>query len=109
AAVAERGRVRLTDDTEASISLVPTLFAAVLVGPPAAMVVAAASFAGEFRRPYLRWATYTCSRSINGALTGLAAVEASHLASNGLASVAIATTVGASLSQTLDVSFATLT
>ena len=39
AALAERGRVRLTRYLEESISLLPTLFAAVVFGPLAAMVV----------------------------------------------------------------------
>ena len=48
AALAERGRVRLTRYLEESISLLPTLFAAVVFGPLAAMVVAAASMLGAF-------------------------------------------------------------
>src|SRR6266487_6305788 len=51
AAVAERGRVRLSNKLEESISLVPTLFAAVLFGPLGAMLIAAASFSLELRRP----------------------------------------------------------
>src|ERR1051326_1198621 len=45
AAVAERGRVWIAEDTSESISVVPTLFAAVLFGPLAALVVAGASLA----------------------------------------------------------------
>ena len=48
AALAERGRVRLGENIEASISLIPTVFAAAMFGPLAAMFVAIASFAGEF-------------------------------------------------------------
>src|SRR5262249_34562799 len=48
AAIAERGTVLLGRDTEQSISLVPTLFAAVLFGPLASMVVATASMVGDF-------------------------------------------------------------
>src|SRR5215213_9691147 len=55
ACIAERGRVELTPDVSHSVSLVPTLFAAVLFGPLAAAIVAAASFASEFRAPHLRW------------------------------------------------------
>jgi len=74
AVIAERGRVHLGSNLSESISLVPTLFAAVLFGPVAAMVVAVASFASEFRRPYLKWASYTASRSITAAATGLVAL-----------------------------------
>jgi len=48
AALAERGRVRLGENIEASISLIPTVFAAAIFGPVPAMVVGAASFIGEF-------------------------------------------------------------
>ena len=46
AALAERGRVRLNRYMEESISLIPTLFAAIVLGPLAAMVVASASMLG---------------------------------------------------------------
>src|SRR5947209_3057084 len=59
AAVAEAGRVRLTSTLEQSISLVPTLFAAVMFGPLASMFVSAASLSLDARRPpHLRWVTY---------------------------------------------------
>src|SRR5207247_2184322 len=48
AGVAERGRVKLGTFVEASISLLPTVFAAAVFGPLAAMIVGAASFSGEF-------------------------------------------------------------
>src|SRR5690348_5976348 len=44
AALAERGRVRLGEGIEASISLIPTVFAAAAFGPLAAMLIATASF-----------------------------------------------------------------
>src|SRR5438270_4887655 len=43
AAVAERGRVQLNDRLQTSITMLPMLLAAVLFGPLAAMIVAAAS------------------------------------------------------------------
>ena len=109
AALAERGRVRLNRYMEESISLVPTLFAAIVFGPLAAMVVAAASMVGAFGPPYLKWATYTCTRALTGAATGLAAGWAADLKTNHIASVVIATTVGALVSQILDAAFAALT
>src|SRR5258708_24661711 len=48
AAVAERGRVRLGNGIEASISVLPTVFAAATLGPLPAVVVACASFAAHF-------------------------------------------------------------
>src|SRR5689334_18429242 len=74
AVVAERGRVRLGDSTEVSISLLPTVFAVAVFGPLAAMIVAVASLVADFpmllprarRRggdvrgaPYLKWGIYT--------------------------------------------------
>src|SRR3954447_22715386 len=74
AAVSERGLVRLTSTTSQSISILPTLFAAVVFGPLAAVLVGAASLLSEIMRPpHLKWVTYTSSRAIGGAATGLAA------------------------------------
>ena len=53
-----------------SISAPPMLFAAVLFGPLAAMIVAAASMLGDFTRPYLRWGIYTSSRAITASIVG---------------------------------------
>ena len=70
AAISERMRVQLSANLSESISLVPILFAAVLFGPLAAMLVATASFLPEFRPPYLRWGSYTASRALTAAVTG---------------------------------------
>lgn len=109
AALAERGRVRLTKYLEESISLLPTLFAAIVFGPMAAMIVAACSMVGAFGAPYLKWATYTCTRALTGAATGLIASLAAGLSDAHIASVVIATTAGALVSQILDAAFAALT
>lgn len=73
AAVSEKQRVAIGRDTEASISLIPILLAAVLFGPLAAMAVAAISNLGAFVRPYMKWAVFTCSHSITGAVAGFVA------------------------------------
>jgi putative nucleotidyltransferase with HDIG domain len=110
AAVSERGLVRLTSTTSQSISILPTLFAAVLFGPLAAMLVGAASLAGEFGQPpHLKWVTYTSSRAMGGALTGLAASYCLSLANNEIVGIAIATLVGAIVAEVLDVFFAAIT
>jgi putative nucleotidyltransferase with HDIG domain len=105
AAVAERGRVELSSELSHSISLVPTLFAAVLCGPLAAVVVAAASFLVEFRPPYLRWASYTATRALTAALTGLVAVTVHATISSRFGGVAVAALIAAVLSQSLDTAF----
>src|SRR5689334_10176877 len=69
AAIAERRRVRLDESTEVSISLLPTVFAAAVFGPLAAMFVAASSLITAFPPiahgvPYLKWGTWSCMRAI---------------------------------------------
>jgi putative nucleotidyltransferase with HDIG domain len=118
AAVAERSSVRLTRTTEQSISVLPTLFAAVLFGPLAAAVVGAASMLGDpeltsrrdpQRAPRLKWATYTSTRFIGGAATGLAAQATVSLVPSEFGGLIAATLVGALVSECLEVAFAALT
>lgn len=111
AAIAERGGVQMstTMDLEESISLLPILFAAVLLGPLAGLVVAAASMLGDFRPPYLRSVVYTASRAIIGGVTGLVAIGVNDTASSQLGAVVVATVVGAVAAQVLDIGFACLT
>jgi putative nucleotidyltransferase with HDIG domain len=107
--VAERSRVRLSSNLELSISLLPTLFAAVVFGPVAAMIVAAASIGSYFRAPYMKWGVYTLSEAITGATTGLVALHAATLSSNAAGAIAIAAIAGAMTAQTLDTAFAATT
>jgi len=124
AAVAERSRVRLSANTEASISLVPTVFAAGLFGPLAAMIVAAASFLSDFppllerdRRvqafergnPYLKWGVYTCTRTLGGAVAGIAAAAAADLTGAGTAHVVVGVVTAAFIAEPLDVGFVLVT
>jgi putative nucleotidyltransferase with HDIG domain len=124
AGMAERGRVRLGENIEASISLIPTVFAAAIFGPLPGMVVGAASFIGEFpqflprgRReavfdrgaPYLRWGIYTCIRSLSGGVAGSAAWGASSLAGANTTAVVAATLAAAVVAEPLDVAFAAAT
>lgn len=114
AALAERGSIRVTATTEVSISLVPTLVAAVLFGPLAAMIVAAVSmlpdlFARAEESRYLRWATYTSTRAITAGCAGVAAVVIESQADNRLAGLALATATGALVAEVLDISFAGIT
>ena len=109
AAISERGLVRLTSTTSQSISILPTLFAAVLFGPLAGMVVGAASLAGEvLQPPHLKWVTYTSSRAISGAVTGLAASFCLTLSSSDFVGTAVATLVGAVVAEVLDIVFAAI-
>jgi putative nucleotidyltransferase with HDIG domain len=109
AALAERSSVRLTSTMEESISLLPTIFAAVLFGPLAAMTIGAASMLGDFRRPYTKWMIYTASRSITGAVVGFAAIGFSGAIHNEFGSVAAATITGALVGEILSLAFASVT
>ena len=79
AAVAERWSARLGDNLEASVSLVAMVFTAVLFGPVESLLVAAASTAGDFKPPFMRWGVYTSSRALTGGATGLVAQAALEL------------------------------
>src|ERR1044071_8755751 len=70
--LAERQCVAIGANTEMSISVLPILFAAVVFGPVAAMVVSACSLLGEFGRPYARGIVWASSRALIGAFAGLA-------------------------------------
>jgi HD domain len=110
AIAAERGSIRFGSDTQVSISLLPTLFAAVVLGPIAAMIVASASLLGDLRPPYLKWLVYTSSRAINGALTGLSAhFLAEAVPGSEVGSIALATFGGAVTLHVLDILFAACT
>ena len=74
ALVAERQSVSISPSTQVSVSVLPLLFAAVVFGPAAAMVVGAFAMLADFGPPFTRWITWTASRSLVGGLAGVAAV-----------------------------------
>lgn len=116
AAYAERARIQIDSTIEESISLVPTLFAAMLFGPLAAMIVAAASLLPDLVRPpvhiqapRLRWLTYTSTRALTGAITAFVALAVGANIANDFVAIAVATAIGALVAQVLDAAFAALT
>jgi putative nucleotidyltransferase with HDIG domain len=118
AAAGERIGIRLTNNIEQSISVLPMLLAAVLFGPLAAAVVGAASMLGDpeliaprdrDRAPRLKWATYTSTRFIGGAATGLAAQATVGFIPTEFGGLIAATLVGAVVSELLEVGFALTT
>jgi HD-GYP domain-containing protein (c-di-GMP phosphodiesterase class II) len=118
AILAERVSIRLAKNNEQSVSGLPILFAAVMFGPLAGGVVGAASMLGDpellsrgvpGRAPRLKWATYTSTRFIAGALTGLAAQATMSLVPSTFGGLIAATLVGALVSETLDMAFSLLT
>ncbi len=111
-AIAERSGVLVARRTEMSIALLPTLFAAVLFGPLAAAIVNAASMLGDpelfaphdsARAPRLKWATYTSTRFITGAVAGLVAVNVLQATNTGFGGLLAATIASALAAEGLDV------
>jgi putative nucleotidyltransferase with HDIG domain len=74
ALVAERQSVLISPSTQVSVSVLPLLFAAVVYGPLAAMMVGAFAMLADFGRPFTRWIIWTASRSLVGGLAGVVAV-----------------------------------
>jgi len=73
ALIAEKQSVFVTPSTQVSVSVLPLLFAAVVYGPFAAMVVGAFAMLADFGAPFTRWIIWTASRSLVGGLAGLVA------------------------------------
>ena len=109
AVVAERSSVRLSKTLEESVSLLPTLFAAVVFGPLAGCLVAAASMLGDFRPPYTKWGIYTSSRVLTGAMAGGVAAWAIGVVQSDFGAVALATGLSALVAEGLGLMFAAVT
>jgi putative nucleotidyltransferase with HDIG domain len=90
ALLAEALSIRLGARAEISVAFVPIVFAAVVYGGLAAMIVGGVSLLCHFRRPYLRWLTWTAS----GCLVAGAAGAVGHSLS-GRADASFMSTVGA--------------
>ena len=71
--LAERRPVRVNTNVEITVSILPVVFAAVVFGPLSAMAVGALGLVVTFRRPYVRWLIWTCTRSLGAGLAGVAA------------------------------------
>src|SRR5262249_12373041 len=91
-----------------SISNLPVLFAAVVFGPLAAMIVGACSMVGDVRRPYMKVAWYTFARATIGAATGVVAVVAQGLTTSDVGSVAVAIGLAGLTVEILDLAFVCL-
>ena len=109
AAVAERWTAQLGDNLEASVSLVAMVFAAVLLGPVESLLVAAASTAGDFRPPFMRWGVYTSGRALTGGATGVVAQAVLGVHINDVAATALAAMAGALVATTLDIALTAAT
>jgi putative nucleotidyltransferase with HDIG domain len=74
ALVAERQPVRITPNTEITVSVLPMLFAAVVYGPLDAMAVGAIGLLADFRPPHVRWLIWSSTRTLAGGLAGVAVI-----------------------------------
>ena len=124
AAIAERGRVSIDNTAGVSISVLPTVFAAAVFGPLAALVVSASSLLGDLpsirhlwnkgnrdagQDQLLKWGVYTSIRAIYGAAAGFAAAAAMTFADSETTQVVIATATAALVAEPLDLAFGALT
>jgi len=80
---AERQTVRISPNAEISVAVLPMLFAGVIYGPLAAMVVGAIGLLPDFGRPYARWLIWTSMRAIAGGVAGLVATYMGEVDSAG--------------------------
>jgi putative nucleotidyltransferase with HDIG domain len=114
-AVSERWSVRVSATTELTVYLLPTVFAAVVLGPLPAGIVAAASMLGdtavfrhsnEDRAPLLKWLNYTAASFITGALAGL---TAQALYGETLGAIVASTFAAMAVAEASDFAFAVVT
>jgi putative nucleotidyltransferase with HDIG domain len=108
ATVGERGRIKLHGNLDVSISLLPAVFAAVLYGPVAAMLVFGPSVLVH-TMPFFGRLTYLSSRALTGAAAAGAAIVAGGLMSGGAGEVIAASTAAALVAEVLDAAFASIT
>lgn len=100
----ERGRIRLKDNLDVSISLLPATFAAVLYGPLAGMLVFSVSILG-LSIPVAGRVAYFGSRALTGAAAGSAAAGVAALMSAGIGEIVAAAAVAALVAEGLDAFF----
>ncbi len=114
-AISERWSVRVSATTELTVYLLPTVFAAVVFGPLAAGIIAAASMLGDTevfrhgsrdRAPALKWINYTAASFITGALAGL---TAQSFDGDSLGTIVISTFVAMAVAEASDLLFAVVT
>jgi len=109
AAISEwRGRIVLRTKLTVSISLFPAVFAAVLFGPLAGMIVYAAS-AVALDMPAVGRLTYVGNRALIGAVAGAAASAVGAITTSGPGSTVAAATAAALAAEIMDAGLASLT
>src|SRR5579884_3335374 len=108
AALGERGRITLRPHLKVSISMLPAIFAAVLLGPLAAMIVFSASAIG-LSYPLLGRLTFFGSRALTGAIAAGVASVVSATMSPGAGEIVAASAAVAFTAEISDAALASLT
>lgn len=80
---AERQTVRISSNAEISVAVLPMLFAGVIYGPLAAMLVGAIGLLPDLRRPFTRWLIWTSMRALAGGVAGAVATLMAEVDSAG--------------------------
>jgi putative nucleotidyltransferase with HDIG domain len=109
AAASERGRIALRGGLKVSISLFPSVFAAVLFGPLAAMAVFGASALGLTAMPVAGRTVYLFNRALIGAFAGGAAAAVAAVLSPGPGEIVAAATAAALAAELADACLTSLT
>ncbi|MGH3116023.1 MAG: HD-GYP domain-containing protein [Gaiellales bacterium] len=108
ALVAERQPVRITPNTEITVSVLPMLFAAVVYGPLDAMAVGTIGLLADCRAPHVRWLIWTSTRALAGGLAGVAVI-ALLPADATIGQLVLAVAVAASIEALVDSSLGAIT
>jgi putative nucleotidyltransferase with HDIG domain len=109
AAASERGRIALRSTLDVSISLFPSVFAAVLFGPLAGMVVFGASALGLTNMPLAGRTYFLFNRALIGALAGGAAASVAASFSPGPGEIVAAATAAALAAELADACLTSVT
>jgi putative nucleotidyltransferase with HDIG domain len=71
--LAERRPVRVNSNVEITVSILPVVFAAVVLGPLTAILVGALGLLAALKPPFVRWVIWTCGRALGAGLAGVVA------------------------------------
>src|SRR5205823_1835653 len=110
----EHEGIGLMPGVEVSVASLVCVFAAVVFGPLAAVVVGAAGLLADLPRrdveqPVLRWATWTASRILVAGAAGLSAVAVLHLAGSSFLGLSAAVTAAVVVEAVVDLALASVT
>jgi putative nucleotidyltransferase with HDIG domain len=108
ALLAERQSIQLAPSIEISIASLILVFAAVAFGPLTAMVVGAVGILADFKRPFVRWALWTASRSVVACLVGLTAVALDAQSTRHVGVLVAAVAAAAIVEALADLAFASM-